>query len=87
MPNRKSIKERGKIRLSEYFKKFEKGDKIAVKKEKSVNSNFAKRISGRTGVIEEKRGSSYVIKINEFNKEKLFIIPPIHLKRIKMVEK
>lgn len=77
------MRERGKIRFSEYFKKLEKGDRVGVKKERSVDGSFPKRIQGRTGVVEGKRGASYVIKLKEFAKEKIFIIAPIHLKRIK----
>lgn len=77
--------ERGKIRFSEYFKIFKPGDRVAVKKEQSVASSFPKRIQGRTGVVESKRGFSYVIKLKELSKDKTFIIAPIHLKRIKTV--
>ena len=86
MAKRKNVHERGKIRFSEYFKKLEKGDKVAVKKEKSVDGSFPKRIQGRTGVVEGKRGSSYLIKIMEINKEKTFIIAPIHLKKIQNIK-
>jgi ribosomal protein L21E len=88
MPNRKRIKERGKIRLSEYFKDLKKGDRVALKKEQSVTKvGFIKRIQGRVGVIQEKRGRSYVVKVKEFNKEKTFILPPIHLKKLLNKEK
>ena len=82
MVRRNPMKEKGKLRFSEYFKKLNIGDKVAVKKDMAVNCNFPKRIQGRTGVIVSKRGRCYVIKLNEFNKEKTFIIEPIHLKKI-----
>ncbi|MBS3066449.1 50S ribosomal protein L21e [Candidatus Pacearchaeota archaeon] len=80
---KKPVRQRGKIKFSEYFKELSKGDKVAIKKEQSVPSNFHKRVHGRTGEIVDKRGSSYVIKIKEFNKEKTFIVHPVHLKKIK----
>jgi len=83
MTGRKQIKTRGKISLSRYFQNFKKGDSVAVIKEKSVSSSFPDRLQGRTGVVAEKRGRSYVIKIKEYDKEKKFIIEPIHLKKIK----
>ena len=82
MARRKSVRERGKIKFSEYFKKLEKGDRVAVKEEKGVVKNFPKRIQGRTGTIMEQRGSNYVIKLKELNKEKIFIIHPVHLKLV-----
>jgi ribosomal protein L21E len=83
MVNRKNIRERGKLRLSQYFQSLKKGDAVAVVKEESVASDFPKRLQGWTGVVEERRGNSYVVKIKDNNKEKKFTIAPIHLKKIK----
>ena len=83
MVRRKKVRERGKIKLSEYFKELKTGDTVAVKKEKSIVGSFPQRIQGRTGIVEGKRGTGYLVKLKEFSKEKLFIIPAIHLKRIK----
>lgn len=82
MAKRKPMRERGKVRFSEYFKKLEKGDRVAVKKEQSVENNFPKRIQGRTGVVMSQRGSNYIINLKEMSKEKTFIIHPAHLKLI-----
>lgn len=87
MVKRKNIKERGKIKFSEYFKELKDGEYVAVKKEMSVDASFPKRIQGRTGIVIGKRGSDYIIKLKEFSKEKVFIINPIHLKRIKAISK
>ena len=87
MAGRKKIRERGKVRLSEYFKELKIGDSVAVRREKSVVASFPERIQGRTGIVEGKRGRSCIVRLKELNKEKIFIIPPIHLKRIKTSEK
>ena len=87
MVKRKAVRTRGKLRLSRYFQEFKEGDVVAVTKEKSIKSSFPVRLQGRTGVIETKRGKSYVIKIKDQNKEKQFIIEPIHLKKIKQIKK
>ena len=83
MVRKKKIRTRGKLQLSRYFQEFKKGDSVAVVREKSVKSAFPKRIQGRTGKVEDKRGRSYMIKLKEQNKEKKFLIAPIHLKKIK----
>ncbi len=83
MLKRKNIRARGKIKLSEYFQEFNKGDRVAVKRELSVQPKFPKRLQGRSGVINGKRGSSYIVKINDINKEKTYIIHPLHLKKLK----
>ena len=83
MVKRKSIRTRGKLKLSSYFQKFEKGERVAVIKERTLTKNFPERIQGSTGIVEGKRGRSYVIKLKDQAKEKEFIIAPIHLKKIK----
>ncbi len=83
MTGRKQVRTRGKISLSRCFQNLKKGDSVAVIKESSVNSSFPRRLQGRTGKVVEKRGRAYVVKIMESDKEKKFIIEPIHLKKIK----
>jgi ribosomal protein L21E len=82
MTDRKPIRTRGKIKLSNYFQKFKKGDSVAVVKERSIPSNFPTRLQGRTGKVDKKIGRSYSVKINDQTKEKEFIISPVHLKKI-----
>lgn len=86
MTGRKSIRTRGKIQLSKYFQKFVNGDRVAVTRDVSFVANFPIRLQGKTGVVEGKRGSSYIVKIKDIAKEKEFIIKPIHLKKINQVE-
>jgi len=83
MAKGKKIRTKGKIKLSEYFKELSQGDKVTVVRELSIPANFPKRFQGRTGVVEGKRGKAYIVKIKDQNKEKKFIIEPIHLKKIK----
>ncbi len=87
MVRRKKIRTRGKLQLSRYFQELEKGDSVAVIRERSVNFNFPERIQGRTGSVEGKRGRVYIVKIKDQNKEKRFLIEPIHLKKIKQAVK
>ena len=86
MVRRKKVRTRGKLQLSRYFQELEKGDSVAVVREKSINFNFPKRIQGRTGSVEGKRGKAYMVKIKDQNKEKRFLIKPIHLKKMKSIK-
>lgn len=79
----KLLREKGKVRLSEYFKNLKEGDKVAVILERSQESSFPKRIIGRTGIIEGMRGKAYIVKLKDYNQEKRFIIQAIHLKKLK----
>ena len=82
MVRRKKVRTRGKLQLSRYFQELKEGIRVAVVRERSIGGSFPKRIQGRTGIVEEKRGRSYMIKLKEQGKEKRFLIKPIHLKRI-----
>ena len=78
----KPIREKGKIRLSEYFKELKEGDRVAIVKEPCIPGNFPKRIQGNTGVIEGKRGKAYIVKLRDLNQEKRYIVQAIHLKKL-----
>lgn len=80
---RKRIREKGKLALSRYFKKFNEGDKVAVVRNLSYDAHFPERLQGQTGIIKGKRGRSYVIDIMMGNKKKIFIIEAIHLNKLK----
>lgn len=83
MIKRKSIRDKGKIKLSRYFQEFEKGDKVAVIRELALHPKFPKQLQGRSGVIKGKKGNSYIIKMKDLAKEKTYIIHPVHLKKLK----
>jgi len=84
MLKKKRVREKGKIKFSEYFKKLKKGDRVAVKRELGIKKiGFPKKLQGKTGEIVDKRGKAYIVKIKDLRQEKRFIIHPIHLNKIK----
>ena len=87
MAKKKQIKTRGKLQLSRYFQELNVGDSVAVVEEQAVQSSFPKRIQGRTGIVEGKRGRSYLVKIKQNHNEKRFLIEPVHLKKVAIAEK
>lgn len=86
MVRRKGVRTRGKLQLSRYFQKFENGDRVSFVRERSLTTNVPARLQGRTGVVEGKRGTSYIVKMKDQTKEKEFLVAPIHLKKIKTKE-
>tara|TARA_Y100000310_G_scaffold206321_1_gene206732 strand:- start:235 stop:483 length:249 start_codon:yes stop_codon:yes gene_type:complete len=79
----KQIRQKGKVKLSNYFKKIEDGGKISVVRELGVKTGFPKRIIGKSGKVIGSRGKYKLIEIKDGNKTKTFIIHPIHLKLLK----
>jgi len=82
MLKRKFIKSKGKVRFSRCFQEFKEGERVAIVREHSFNPAFPKRIQGVTGEIIGKRGKAYLIRAKDNAEYKVYIMKPIHLKRI-----
>ncbi len=80
---KQSIRKKGKISLSEYFKKLNMGEVVSIKKEANINSSFPNRISSNLGKIVGKRGAYFLVEIGSGKKSKEFLIHPINLRRTK----
>lgn len=81
---RKSIRSKGKMSLSDYFRHYKEGDKVVLIPESSVNKGMPyRRFFGKTGIIQSKIGQCYNISIKDNNKKKIIVAHPIHLKRAK----
>lgn len=83
MIKRKKLRDHGKIQLSKYFQEFKEGDRVTVIRELAVQPKFPKQIQGRSGIVQGKRGSSYLVKIKDLNMDKIYIIHPLHLRKLK----
>lgn len=78
----KTIREKGKLKLSRYFQEFKNGDSVAVVRDIALQPRFPSRIHGSTGKIIGKRGNANLVAIRTQEKEKHFLIKSVHLKRI-----
>jgi large subunit ribosomal protein L21e len=77
------MKVREKVPITKYLQEFEIGSTVVLRPVPSSHRGMPfKRFIGRTGVITDKRGKSYIIKIKDGNKEKIIISRPEHLKAI-----
>lgn len=83
MIKRKAVRQRGKLRLSRYFQEFKEGEKVAVVREQSLNPAFPIRTQGRNGIIIGKKGSVYIVQIQDGSLQKVHLIAPAHLIKIK----
>ena len=80
--NKKPLREKGKLKFSRHFQELKKGDKVALIRELSIPSEFPERLQGRTGVVEGRQGKVYIVKLNDMNREKTYLVAPIHLKKM-----
>ena len=78
----KRVREKGKLRLSSYFKKIDDGANVAIVTDAGVRASFPKRLKGMSGKVSGSRGKFKIVKIKDGNKLKTFIIHPVHLKKL-----
>jgi large subunit ribosomal protein L21e len=83
MIKRKLLREKGKIKLSNYFQEFKNNDNVSVIRELAVQPRFPSKLQGRSGRIIGKKGNFYIVQINDLNKAKQYIIHPVHLRKLK----
>lgn len=83
MIKKKSVKSRGKLKLSQYFQEFTKGETVAIVRELSAEPKFPIRIQGRCGIVTGMKGNSYTVDVKDHGTLKTYVLKPVHLKRIK----
>ncbi|MCW6159806.1 MAG: hypothetical protein LVQ95_01810 [Candidatus Micrarchaeales archaeon] len=71
------------LSVNDYIKKFEVGEKVAIVPKGNTRDIPHPRYRGRIGIITEKRGASYVVKVRIMSAERTLIVPAIHLERVK----
>ena len=77
----KKPRERGKTGLSRILHKYEPGDKVVIRIDSSAHKGMPhRRYHGKTGIITDKRGSAYVLKVSQGDATKVIIANPEHLK-------
>ena len=86
MANGKKIREKGKLKFSEYFKQVNENDIVALKVDEGVNCSFPRRYQGRSGKVVGERGKFKIVQIKDGRKEKNFIVHPIHLKKLNSIK-
>ncbi len=80
----KPASQKGKISITQYFQKFNEGDKVQLKAEPAVQKGmYFPRFHGKSGVIVGKQGDCYQISIKDIKKQKTLVVHPVHLKALK----
>ena len=83
MSNSGKSKLEGKTQLSRHFQDLSEGESVAIVRNAAFEAKFPKRLQGKTGRVEGKIGRFYVVLVKDQDKEKKFLVNPIHLKKIK----
>ena len=78
---KKKVREKGKLKLSKYFKEFKEGDRVALVRAKS--NAFPEKFQGSTGQVVGKKGNGFVVKFLNGKKLKTLVVRGINLKKLK----
>ncbi len=79
---RKRVREKGKLKLSSYFKKIDDGVDVALVTDLGVRASFPKRLKGMSGKVSGSRGRFKLVEIKDGNKLKTLIVHPVHLRKL-----
>jgi len=82
MAKSKQVRARGKIKLSDYFQHIKEGSLVSVQRDLGINASFPERIQGRSGKVIGTRGDAKLVEMMDGGKRKIFIIHPVHLRRL-----
>jgi large subunit ribosomal protein L21e len=78
---RRKPRERGKTGLSTILHEYKPGEKVVIKINPSIHKGMPhRRYHGRVGVITNKRGRAYVVKVTQGDATKEITTRPEHLK-------
>jgi large subunit ribosomal protein L21e len=81
---RKSTREKGKPKLGKLLVEHEVGSQVIVKIDSSVQkSQPHRRFHGKIGIVEEKRGRGYVVRVPQGEAVKEIIVRSEHLEAYK----
>ena len=74
---------REKTSVNKRLKEFKIGSRVVIKCDPSDHKGRPfKRFYGKSGIVTDRRGRSYIVKIKDGNKEKEVIAAPVHLKAV-----
>jgi large subunit ribosomal protein L21e len=76
-------RDKGKVSIVKQLKKYDIGDKVLVKVEPMIKKNLIhRRFMNKSGIIIEKRGNAYRVRIKDMKKEKDVLVLPVHLRKL-----
>lgn len=79
----KNVRDKGKIKLANYFQQFKEGDNVCLVAEPAIQKGmYYPRFYGKAGKVTGKRGECYEVRIVDGNMKKIVIAHPVHLKRL-----
>ncbi|MFH0978506.1 MAG: 50S ribosomal protein L21e [Candidatus Woesearchaeota archaeon] len=74
---------RGKVPIRKFMQKFAVGDKVMLKLDPFYQKGvYFPRVHCKVGVVKGSTGRCYRVEISDRKKQKIFIVNPVHLKKV-----
>ncbi|MFH1545059.1 MAG: 50S ribosomal protein L21e [archaeon] len=97
MPNKKAkgkrakqrdkMKGKGKPTVNKLLEEFDEEDIVQISINSAIHSGLPHhRFQGKTGRVERRRGSCYIVSLKDGNMRKRVIVHPVHLKKLVIKE-
>ncbi|MCX8166969.1 MAG: 50S ribosomal protein L21e [Candidatus Micrarchaeota archaeon] len=80
----RKLKLKRKLTAIDMLKQFNIGDKVVVEPVINQKGLPHPRFKGKLGTIVGIRGKSYEVEIHDFERKKLIVVPPVHLKKLQI---
>ena len=83
---RDTMKRRGRTTVNTMLAELDKGQTVQVNINSRIHAGLPfRRFQGKTGIVEGKRGRSYIVDLKDGNKAKQLVVHPAQLKKLEMV--
>ncbi len=77
------VSDKGKTDIGRVLQVFAPGDRVQIDPNPAVQKNIPdRRFFGYAGVVVERKGNAYTIKVSDGRKSKMLDLFPMHLKRV-----
>jgi large subunit ribosomal protein L21e len=79
----KFVRQKGKIALTRFFRKFSEGERVCFHAEPAYQKGmYDPRFHGKMGIVKGMKGRCYLIEFKDLKKIKTAIVHPVHLKKV-----
>lgn len=80
---KKALKQKGKINITQYFRKFQEGNTVQLILNPSFSEgSFDPKFYGKHGKVVGQRGRCYVVEIVDIAKTKRILTHPVHMRMV-----
>ncbi len=78
---RHKLRAKEHLTVNKMLQNFDVGDSVYIKLAPAIHNFPHPKFQGKTGKVIGKRGSSYIVEVNDMAAVKKIIVDPVHMKK------